>query len=57
MNFRTKPRGMWATFAFDCPRCGQEATVTSGKPDRHDCEPHPITLAQLREVIERQIHG
>lgn len=53
MNFRTKPRGMWATFAFDCPNRGQEATVTSGRPDPHDCRP-PQTLADLYAALDNR---
>lgn len=34
---KTKPRGIWATFAVDCPKCGQEFTVTNGRHDPHDC--------------------
>jgi hypothetical protein len=36
-TFRTKPTGIWATFAVDC-RCGGEITVTNGRVDPHTCE-------------------
>ena len=38
-TFRTKPQGVWANFSFDCPRCRQEATVSHGRVDPHDCQP------------------
>lgn len=45
MNFKTKARGMWATFAFDCPCCRCEATVSNARPDPHTCpeREQPIT--------------
>lgn len=55
MAFKTKPRGVWATFTFDCPRCREEATVTSGRVDPHDCrETRPITLAQLDAALDNR---
>lgn len=49
---KTKPRGIWATFATTC-ECGAEITVTNGRPESHECE-RPITLAELRAALERR---
>lgn len=52
---RTKPRGIHASFRFDCPACQQEATVTNGRVDPHDCQPdRPLTLAQLRAALDNR---
>ena len=54
-TFRTKPTGPHATFRFDCPRCRQEATVTGGKVDRHDCtDRQPKTLADIRAALDNR---
>lgn len=37
MNFRTKPRGMWANFTTECAKCAGELTVTNGRVDPHTC--------------------
>jgi len=52
---RTKPRGIHATFRTDC-HCGQELTVTNGRPDPHDCRPpeQPVSLADIRAALERK---
>lgn len=50
---KTKPRGIYATFATDCHLCGAEVTVSNGRPDRHQCDtPQPVTLADIRAAIE-----
>lgn len=54
MAFRTKPRGMWANFDTSCWKCGGDITVTNGRVDRHDCEPQPITLADLRAALDNR---
>jgi hypothetical protein len=45
----TKPKGIHATFVTQCADCYCPITVTSGRPDPHDC--HPISLAQLRSAL------
>ena len=32
-----KPKGIHATFTTDCEHCGEERTVTGGRPDPHHC--------------------
>lgn len=55
MTFKTKPQGIHANFSFDCPRCRQEATVSHGRVDPHDCrEPRPVTLADLRAALDNR---
>ena len=34
---RTKPRGIYANFTFNCVTCGSECAVTDGKPEPHQC--------------------
>lgn len=34
---RSLPKGIWATFTFNCVVCGAECTVTDGKVDPHHC--------------------
>lgn len=53
---KTKPKGIHATFATDCPTCGSELTVTNGRIDRHECErpQRPITLADIRAALENR---
>lgn len=46
----TKPRGMHATFATDCPNCEGELTVTNGSPGPHQCE-RPVSLADIRAAL------
>ncbi len=49
---KTKPRGIWATFAYTCVTCGAECTVTNSRPDPHACRIEaPITLADLRSAL------
>ncbi len=49
---KTKPCGIWVTFRTACHKCGQDLTVTNGRPDPHDCRVEaPITLAQLRAAL------
>lgn len=52
----TKPRGIHATFAVDCPRCDGEFTVTNGRIDVHNCRiSAPMTVyATHEEVAEAQ---
>lgn len=50
MPMFTKPRGIHATFAVDCPRCDGEFTVTNGRVDFHECE-SPL-IAALRKSLE-----
>lgn len=45
----TKPKGIHATFQSECWKCGQELTVTNGRPDPHDCR--PVSLADLRAAL------
>jgi len=56
-NFRTKPKGIHATFRTDCG-CGGELTVTNGRVDPHQCriEPaeRPVTLAQIRAALDNR---
>lgn len=50
---KTKPKGIHATFAVDCPACEGELTITNGRPDLHECRiEHPITLADIRAALE-----
>lgn len=51
---KTKPRGIHATFVFDCPRCRQEATVTGGRVDPHTCERITGTLAELYAALDNR---
>lgn len=49
---KTKPKGIHATFAVDCPKCGEEFTVSNGRHDPHDCRvPRPLTLEQIRDAL------
>jgi len=50
LTMKTRPRGIHATFTTECANCGGELTITSGRPDPHDC--HPVTLAQLRAALD-----
>jgi len=54
MNFRTKPKGIHATFETDCFKCSGVLTVTSGRIDPHDCQPRPISLADLRAALDNR---
>lgn len=54
---KTRPQGIHANFAFTCPACGAECTVTNSRPDPHTCRIEtgkPITLADLRAALERK---
>jgi len=53
-TFKTKPTGPHAHFVTTCHKCGGEITITNARPDRHDCEPQPITLAQLRAALDNR---
>ena len=53
-TFKTKPTGPHANFASECYRCGAEITVTNGRPDRHTCEPPPLTLADLQAALDNR---
>ena len=52
--FRTKPRDEQLSFLTTCYRCRGELSISNGRVDRHDCEPHPITLAQLRAALDNR---
>jgi len=54
MAFRTKPRGEQLSFLTECHRCRAELSITNGRPERHDCEPRPISLAQLRAALDNR---
>jgi len=54
MPFRTKPRGEQLSFLTECDRCRGELSITNGRVDRHDCEPRPISLAQLRAALDKR---
>ena len=34
---RNLPKGIYATFVFNCVTCGAECAVTDGKPEPHHC--------------------
>ena len=51
----TKPKGIHATFAVDCPHCREEFTVSNGRVDNHDCRPpQPKTLAEIRAALDNR---
>ena len=52
-TFKTKPRGIHANFSSDCWKCGDEITVTNGRPERHDCR-EPLTLADLDAALDNR---
>jgi len=54
MAFRTRPRGDQLSFLTTCVRCNGELSITQGRIDRHDCEPQPITLADLRAALDNR---
>ena len=65
---RTKPRGVWANFTTVCHVCGDEITVSNGRPDPHKCridldrnsKPTPnagLDLEQILTALERKTHG
>ena len=54
MNFRTRPRGEQLSFLTSCFRCNGELSVSNGRPERHDCEPQPLTLADLRAALDNR---
>ena len=48
---KTKPKGIHATFAVDCPHCLEEFTVSNGRVDYHECR--PVTLEQIRAALAK----
>jgi len=51
-TFRTKAKGVWATFQTQCAGCGGVLTITNGREDPHDCQPRrPVTLADIRAAL------
>jgi len=54
MAFRTKPRGEQLSFLTECWKCAGELSITNGRPERHDCEPRPISLADLRAALDNR---
>jgi len=57
MAFRTKPRGEQLSFITSCWKCAGELAITNGRPERHDCEPRPISLADLRAALDNREGG
>jgi len=53
MNFRTKPRGMWANFQTECG-CGGVLTVTGGRIDPHTCERTSGTLEEVLAALDNR---
>jgi len=54
MAFRTKPRGEQLSFVTECVKCRGELSISNGRVDRHDCEPRPISLADLRAALDNR---
>jgi len=54
MAFRTKPREEQLSFLTECVKCRGELSSTNGRPERHDCEPRPISLADLRAALDNR---
>lgn len=52
--FRTKPRDEQLSFLTTCYRCRGELSISNGRVNLHDCEPHPITLADLRAALDNR---
>jgi hypothetical protein len=50
---KTKPRGIHATFQSSCFKCGDDITITNGRPDPHECRDKPVTLADIRAALGR----
>jgi len=53
-TFRTKPRGGQLSFLTTCHRCNGELSITNGRPERHECEPRPISLADLQAALDKR---
>lgn len=50
----TRPRGDQLSFLTTCYRCRGELSISNGRVDRHDCEPNPITLADLGAALDNR---
>lgn len=55
MAFRTRPRGDQLSFLTECFKCRAEISISNGRVDRHDCEPKPTTLAQIRAALDKRL--
>lgn len=55
MNFRTKPRGIHATFETVCYRCNGVLTISNGRPDPHTCDFRDRNLEAVREQLDNPI--
>lgn len=51
----TKAKGEHATFTMDCHRCGNEQTVTNGRPDRHECDFRTKNLEAIQWEIDNPL--
>jgi len=51
--FRTKPRGIHATFETTCG-CGGVLTVTNGRIDPHTCERITGTLEEVLAALDNR---